>query len=181
MIVKALEIRDNGTHKVCPKCGETKPLTFEFWFRVNEPRRFQTPCKLCTAVINASWYLKTSTRKKRTKMSEEDRRLRQGESQRKRRINHIGKVRLLERKCSLKRLYGISIDQYNQMFAAQGGCCAICKETTERHSKFWHVDHCHGTKRVRGILCARCNTMLGHARDNASILQGAIDYLGRTT
>lgn len=39
------------------------------------------------------------------------------------------------------------------------------------------VDHCHRTRRVRGLLCGRCNTMLGHARDSPEILRAGAAYL----
>jgi hypothetical protein len=48
--------------------------------------------------------------------------------------------------------------QYYDMLAAQGGVCAICEKTTK---DALHVDHCHMTGRVRGLLCNGCNLKLG--------------------
>jgi hypothetical protein len=74
----------------------------------------------------------------------------------------------------LKRTYGITIEQWDQMFLEQGSRCAICRcEDASR----WHVDHCHTTQRVRGILCSHCNLMIGHAKDNIQTLLTAAEYL----
>jgi hypothetical protein len=78
----------------------------------------------------------------------------------------------------LKR-YGMTIEQYEQMLASQGGCCAICR-TGEVPSRGWHVDHDHATGRVRGILCHGCNVSLGHFRDSVDLLQAAVVYLQRS-
>lgn len=78
----------------------------------------------------------------------------------------------------LKRAYGISLDDYDQMLARQQGRCAICPaDKPGGRGPHWHVDHCHETGRVRGLLCARCNAMLGGARDNPTSLLRAVDYL----
>jgi hypothetical protein len=54
-------------------------------------------------------------------------------------------------------------EQFNVMFAAQDRACAICKTQDPDHKNKWHVDHCHITGAVRGILCAHCN--LGDSPD----------------
>jgi hypothetical protein len=82
------------------------------------------------------------------------------------------------REYNLRRDYGITIDQYNELLAEQGGACAIC--LTKEHNgvgKFFHVDHCHETKVIRGLLCGRCNVMIGMAHDNADRLMAAANYL----
>ena len=62
------------------------------------------------------------------------------------------------------------------MFKKQNNKCAICGiEFSDNNKAF--VDHCHKTNRVRGLLCTRCNTLLGMAKDNIEILQKAITYL----
>lgn len=76
-----------------------------------------------------------------------------------------------------KKKYGLSPEQYNAMFDAQNKTCAICK-SSEPFSKFgWHVDHCHVSGAVRGILCNRCNTSMGMAGDSIERLRAMIDYL----
>lgn len=72
-------------------------------------------------------------------------------------------------------LYGITLEDYNQMFAKQNGTCAIC-HTPPEHRRL-AVDHDHMTGEVRGLLCSRCNRLLGNSGDDPMILQSAIDYL----
>lgn len=75
--------------------------------------------------------------------------------------------------------YGITADQYEAMAQEQKGVCAICYEPPAR--KRLSVDHCHGTGKVRGLLCERCNSFLGRVNDNAMILASAVTYLHDTT
>jgi len=67
----------------------------------------------------------------------------------------------------------------HDMIRAAGNRCEICR--TRFEAKDWNrvVDHHHDTKRVRGILCRRCNLLLGHAKESVRILEGAIAYLQR--
>ena len=77
----------------------------------------------------------------------------------------------------LKRTYGITLDTYNRMFAEQEGACKICGTHQCQTKKAFSVDHCHKTGKVRGLLCANCNTALGKFNDNIELLEGAISYL----
>jgi hypothetical protein len=74
----------------------------------------------------------------------------------------------------LRRRYGISAEDFDQLFAEQGGLCAICREAPAEH-----VDHDHKTGRVRGLLCFNCNGALGQFRDRADLMLRAVAYLGR--
>lgn len=75
----------------------------------------------------------------------------------------------------LKGRYGISIIDYQQMQREQGNVCAICKSESQRLRL--SVDHCHSTRMVRGLLCERCNSLLGRVKDDPKILRAAADYL----
>lgn len=79
---------------------------------------------------------------------------------------------------TLKRKYGLTIPQWEELFESQGRACAICGETDvgAENQKF-HTDHCHSTNVVRGILCHSCNTGLGKFKDNVETLKAAIKYL----
>ena len=79
------------------------------------------------------------------------------------------------RRLSIK--YGMTPEQYAASFESQGRCCSICKADKPGSKSGWHVDHCHATGKVRGILCACCNVMLGQAKDNEYTLFEAIAYL----
>ncbi len=61
----------------------------------------------------------------------------------------------------LRRKYGITMDQYAQMLAAQGGGCAICHAPPPT-TRSLAVDHCHATGVVRALLCGTCNRSLGY-------------------
>ena len=76
----------------------------------------------------------------------------------------------------LKRMYGISIEQYEDMLEKQKGVCYLCGEIPK--SKGLAVDHCHKTGKVRGLLCINCNTMLGKFERNPSLLGNMQRYLG---
>jgi hypothetical protein len=84
----------------------------------------------------------------------------------------------------LKRTYGLSAQQYRDLFLLQQGVCAIClrSETRILQNRLTSlvVDHCHERAEVRGLLCSTCNTALGLAKDDPNRIQKAIDYLKRS-
>lgn len=77
----------------------------------------------------------------------------------------------------LKKQYGISIEQYEEILVNQNNLCSICKEEDVSKYKTLNVDHCHKTGQIRGLLCQGCNLGLGHFKDNIKILEQAIKYL----
>jgi 5-methylcytosine-specific restriction endonuclease McrA len=77
-----------------------------------------------------------------------------------------------QRASALKKQYGITYEEYEDMLRQQEGKCVICGEV-----RLLHVDHCHKTNRVRGLLCSSCNGGLGMFKDNKQTLAKAIEYL----
>jgi hypothetical protein len=83
----------------------------------------------------------------------------------------------------LKRVYGISAADYEALLEKQRGVCAICGAAGGRRlkksgrRKRLSVDHCHTTKKVRGLLCEACNTAIGLLKENLSLLRSAVAYL----
>lgn len=75
----------------------------------------------------------------------------------------------------IKKTYGISIDDYDKIFKAQKGKCAICKGGTSKN--FLAVDHNHKNNNVRGLLCARCNSALARFMDRIENVRSAARYL----
>ena len=75
-----------------------------------------------------------------------------------------------------ERRYGLTAEQVTAMWEAQGCACKMCLVPLE-HAKV-HVDHCHTTGRVRGLLCLRCNTCLGHLEPRGLGVVGVFAYLG---
>lgn len=85
-----------------------------------------------------------------------------------------------KRRERLKRIYGITPDDYDLLLAEQGGVCAICKEVrswNRREGEVLVVDHDHSTGEVRGLLCHPCNQTLGLMKDNPERLFAAASYL----
>lgn len=76
---------------------------------------------------------------------------------------------------NLKYKFGITVRQFDQMLLAQLGRCAVCRKVMEKP----HVDHCHKTKKVRGLLCFNCNIGIGYLKDDPAALRRAADYLER--
>ncbi len=75
---------------------------------------------------------------------------------------------------NLKYYYGITYEEYEQLLIKFKHTCGICPSKENLC-----VDHCHTTKKVRGILCGKCNKGLGLFKDNKEYLQKAIEYLWR--
>lgn len=69
---------------------------------------------------------------------------------------------------------GINSDKYNKILVKQGGKCAICRQTP---IKKLFIDHCHKSKKVRGLLCHHCNTGLGMFKDSIRTIINANKYL----
>lgn len=79
----------------------------------------------------------------------------------------------------LKKNYGINFEEYKKMFDEQNGCCAICGQHQSKLKFALAVDHNHQTKKIRGLLCGKCNTGIGNLDDDIAILQSAIIYLNK--
>jgi hypothetical protein len=77
----------------------------------------------------------------------------------------------------LKRNYGITLQEHQEMYNNQNGRCAICKKEGDGKWKKLCVDHDHETGKVRQLLCRRCNMVLGQVYDNISLLEEHIKYL----
>lgn len=81
----------------------------------------------------------------------------------------------VRKNAALRCNHGISIEDFERMYAEQAGLCAICGEGVV--NKNCHVDHNHKTGKVRGLLCSKCNTGLGLFCDNSELLIRAAKYL----
>jgi hypothetical protein len=76
----------------------------------------------------------------------------------------------------LRRTFGISLAEYDRMYAEQGGKCFICGGVCPT-GKTLAVDHCHATGRVRALLCSQCNNGLGRFQDRPDLLLAAAAYI----
>lgn len=77
---------------------------------------------------------------------------------------------------SLRRAFGVNLapEQREVLLLTQCGKCAICGYDLNGRM---HVDHDHRTGEIRGLLCSNCNTGIGLLREDARVLQNALDYL----
>jgi len=154
--------------KKCSKCDEYKEL-------VNYSRKTKSSdgryayCKPCEVIVNRLKYLKRRGERppkppKSPKPSKPPKQPNPPKQPREFKGSYFAK-------------YGITINQYNQLFLNQNGCCKICNKHQAEFKQKLSVDHCHKTGRVRGLLCRHCNFGLGFAKDDISILENMIKYL----
>ena len=80
----------------------------------------------------------------------------------------------------IKGTYGITEEDYSQMFIEQQGQCGICFSSLIYRDKATHIDHDHDTGEVRGLLCHGCNTAIGLLKEDIDVLASAINYLSET-
>ena len=135
--------------KVCGKCGKDKELGDYYPHNTTLDGKKST-CSQCENEIRAVWIK-----------------------------NNPDKCRIVYRRRHLKQRYNISLGQYEEMLAAQGGKCAICGgvNTGKRSTFNLAVDHDHKTGEVRALLCNHCNRGLGFLKDDTTILERALEYL----
>ena len=83
---------------------------------------------------------------------------------------------MLQKRADRASKYGLTPEAYIKMYESQDGKCAICglEPTTQRGL---HIDHCHETNIVRGLLCHSCNIAIGNFKDSKDLLIKAINYL----
>lgn len=74
------------------------------------------------------------------------------------------------------KFYGLMPEDFQRKMHEQNNKCAICGVDISE-VKAALIDHCHKTNQVRGLLCLRCNSLLGYAKDNIGTLESAIIYL----
>jgi len=146
--------------KICTICREEK--AFEFFNK--ESRRKDGHSYLCKPCCNR---YHADRRKKNPEPSRE--------ATRKYRKNNPRN----KRNSALKNVYGITIDQYEEMLKKQNFQCAICKIDAITLNRNLDVDHDHLSGTVRGLLCNKCNQGMGLLREDVEILKGALEYLER--
>ena len=140
--------------KTCTKCKQEKPLDDFFLYSRGKGDKRKYPravCKVCHRIVLAKYKEKNSKR-----------------------------IALQSRKDILKK-YGLSPVDYNDMFIEQKGCCALCGKHQLKTEGALAVDHNHKTKKVRGLLCKKCNIGLGYyewVKNNTTRFENFENYLG---
>lgn len=153
--------------KVCTRCPEkgSQPLeNFPFRSKIKGTRG--SWCRLCQKAYAKSWYNgnEGKRQKNRTYYQENPEKFRE---------------------YALFSKYGLTLEGYDILYKKQDGRCAVCKRP-ERSVDRWEgkirrlqVDHCHETGRVRGLLCYRCNVLIGGLGDTVEAIERVLVYLKR--
>jgi hypothetical protein len=160
--------------KTCTKCGFPKELS-EFSKRSEDKGTLQSWCRCCQSEYNALYREnnsdKTLIRSRKYYENNREKEISRTSTNQKRRPIRS------RRNAQLRYKYGIDVLQYDELFNKQNGCCYICGTPQYELKKRLSVDHNHLTEEVRGLLCTRCNQLLGHALDSIDLLSKAITYL----
>jgi hypothetical protein len=165
--------------KVCSVCGEAKPIT-EFYKAPGcvDGRRgdcrtcFQAKAKAKARRDDDPDVLEAARERTRRWRAENPERY----AENRRRFKESGGYKRSLRQTHLKKKYNLTLEQYDRMLEAQGGGCKICGRPPGDIAL--HVDHCHITGRVRGLLCFPCNAALGHLQHDPDIIETALVYVG---
>jgi hypothetical protein len=163
--------------KWCNTCFELKSLE-DFYRSAGMRDGHRNDCKSCNLAAKQARYDADPAKAiERVRVWQKANRDRVNESNR--RLNSTPERKRKQRDSYYRRTFGMSADEFDAMLEAQGGVCALCGERPEREASL-HVDHCHETGAVRGILCLSCNQGLGKFRESAELLERAAAYLRST-
>lgn len=159
--------------KRCYRCGEVKePDQFDADPKRKDGRR--AACRACGCEMARIWYRKNKDRARQNqrRWAAKNREYRNARSLT---WYHANKSRLTPvlRRQKAATKYGLTHAEFAELVMHHHGMCAICSRKTKRLM----LDHCHKTKRVRGLLCQSCNAALGLFADSRERLQAAIGYL----
>lgn len=137
-----------GLNKTCSRCNTTKSIDrFSNYKHSSDGKK--AACKDCQKIYNDKWHQQNKEKKRDS-----------------------------SRWWSIQNKYGLTKEDYLKLLSNQNNGCKICGLTSsENLHNYLYVDHCHNTNQIRGLLCKDCNSLLGMAKDNISILENAIKYL----
>jgi hypothetical protein len=140
--------------KECPRCGEVKRAS-DFHRAAASKDGLQNWCKACKKQFVYEW-----------------------------RATNVERTRRPVYEANLRRNYGLTLAEYEALFTAQNGLCAICRnaETAKNREgtpRRLHVDQDHRTGQIRGLLCSACNSVLGYIEARPIRLAAAARYLRR--
>jgi|688.fasta_scaffold773504_2 hypothetical protein len=134
--------------KICSGCKQEKPLSC-FYLR-SDSKNYRSNCKNCTKIKQARKWANDFEFKKR------------------------GIAR--QRRWQRQKFYGLSLQQEQELLKIQNNACEICKKQFQSDADY-HVDHCHKTNVIRGLLCPGCNKALGLFKENPEALRQAAIYV----
>lgn len=160
-------LRRDDVGQECSVCRVYQPYS-EYWKDRSRTSGYSYECKAC--------YQKRAPLKKESPQAAIARLERNRERRKRPEIRE--RYRKTFRTWDLKKRYGLTYEQYNALIESQSGQCAICGgDLLGLDSRKVHVDHCHDSGQVRGVLCHHCNMLVGFARNSPTVLAKAIEYL----
>mgnify|MGYP001563279272 CR=1 FL=1 len=157
---KGYPVDPNASTKWCPSCKQHLPWG-NFHMSSSTVTGYQNRCKECGYKSHNKWRLKNLTKV--------------AEDQKKHRDANVERHKDYGRKAH----YGLEPGEYAYLLEKQNGKCAICLSSDPKGKGAFHVDHCHDTHRIRGLLCHHCNLGIGQFKHREDFLLRAIDYLKR--
>ncbi len=169
-------MRAVGDQKFCPKCEETKHVD-NFTKDAKTSDGLDIWCKSCKKTYNDSpaakesarrWYYEGSGRSIKSSYQKSGK-----PRSRKKAEPYRSQV--------LRRKYGITVSDYEEILKNQEYKCAICKTYNPgKRRGSWPIDHDHKTGKVRGLLCWSCNSALGLLKDSYELCEKAAEYLRKS-
>lgn len=146
--------------KICTKCKKIGDFSKD----KTKKDGLHSICKKCQKITTQN-YLKNNTdvHEKRKQISKLWR------------TNNYEKSQQSVTNATLKSKYGITLNEYNELLKNQNFCCAVCFDVPTKQRL--HVDHCHKTMKVRGLLCQACNVSIGKMKDDPSLLRALANYV----
>lgn len=162
-ITESISVVEENKTKKCAKCSEILDVSNFYRDKVGKAKGSKDGlycyCKKCVSIISHNNLEKGREKRKIWQQLNSE------------------KMKKYYRKSSLKFHYGITVDEYNEMFLNQNGKCAICGIEQKDIKQSLSVDHCHNTDKIRGLLCENCNFVLGNFNDSIENIKNAIQYL----
>jgi hypothetical protein len=148
--------------KLCPDCKQEKPLS-EFYKSKSHKDGLHYCCKQCNTI-----------RTRKYKRTNKEKVLAQARKSDYARRDKAWAYRI-------KRIYGITPEQYNDLLEKQNHRCAICSKEAKNLKQRLNIDHDHVTGEIRGLLCSDCNHRLIGRRRDADLFESASRYLRQGT
>lgn len=150
--------------KFCPQCSQNLPLS-EYSKSSSTQHGYQSFCKACMYRRHKLWCARPGNKEKMAARL------------RKERAKDPERFRDYDLRSRMKLKPGT----YQEMYARQNGKCAICERPNggQRGKYRFHVDHCHDSGTIRGLLCHNCNVGIGNLKHSEKLMLKAVEYLRR--
>jgi hypothetical protein len=168
---------ESADTKRCCRCNVVKPSS-EFYRRTCSRDGLSGHCKACDLVARTAAPAKAKQRDARKRYYHSHK----GKFQEKRKAYYATeKGKACRRRGRLQFYFGITVDQYEEMYARQEGLCAVCgrpeirKDRSGKLSRL-AVDHDHSTQAIRSLLCSYCNGLIGRIEKHPELLRGLVAY-----